>query len=111
MINIIYREPFSLGIILLLGISLFYCLRFIRPEISKDSDFVFTTITVIYSGIIIEHGWRLDALLFFSQILIIICVLCIGWENIRLRGLLAQLITRELGRHNGLSSKIRKKFF
>jgi hypothetical protein len=34
------------------------------------------------------HGWRLDPILLFSQVLIIVTVLVAGWENIRLRGLI-----------------------
>jgi len=37
------------------------------------------------------HGWRLDPILLFSQVLISITVLVAGWENIRLRGLIANL--------------------
>jgi hypothetical protein len=37
------------------------------------------------------HGWRLDPILLFSQVLIIITVLVAGWENIRLRGLIANI--------------------
>jgi hypothetical protein len=37
------------------------------------------------------HGWRLDPILLFSQVLIVITVLLAGWENIRLRGLISNL--------------------
>jgi hypothetical protein len=37
------------------------------------------------------HGWRLDPILLFSQVLIITTVLVAGWENIRLRGLVASM--------------------
>jgi hypothetical protein len=37
------------------------------------------------------HGWRLDPILLFSQVLIILTVLIAGWENIRLRGLIENL--------------------
>jgi len=46
---------------------------------------------LLYSCILIIHGWRLDPILLFSQVLIIISVLAAGWENIRLRGLLAKI--------------------
>jgi Tfp pilus assembly protein PilO len=36
------------------------------------------------------HGWRLDPILLFSQVLIIVTVLVAGWEN-RLRGLIANM--------------------
>jgi hypothetical protein len=37
------------------------------------------------------HGWRLDPILMFSQLLIITSVLVAGWENIRLRGLIIKI--------------------
>ena len=37
------------------------------------------------------HGWRSDPILLFSQVLIIASLLVAGWENIRLRGLLANM--------------------
>ena len=49
----------------------------------------------LYSCILMVHGWRLDPILLFSQVLIIITVLVTGWENIRLRGLIANLSKSE----------------
>jgi hypothetical protein len=37
------------------------------------------------------HGWRLDPILLFSQVIISITALVVGWENIRLRGLISHL--------------------
>jgi len=37
------------------------------------------------------HGWRLDPILLFSQVLVIVSLLVAGWENIRLRGLLSSI--------------------
>ena len=51
----------------------------------------FATIGFLYSCILMVHGWRLDPILLFSQVLIIITVLVAGWENIRLRGLIANI--------------------
>ncbi|QXE46177.1 Ycf45 related protein (plastid) [Nitzschia inconspicua] len=45
----------------------------------------------MYSCILIVHGWRLDPILLFSQVLIILAVLVAGWENIRLRGLVSTI--------------------
>jgi hypothetical protein len=42
------------------------------------------------------HGWRLDPILLFSQVLVITAVLAAGWENIRLRGILAMLALRDI---------------
>ena len=52
---------------------------------------IFVTIGLLYSCILMVHGWRLDPILLFSQVLIIITVLVAGWENIRLRGLIANI--------------------
>jgi len=57
--------------------------------------FFFATIGLLYSGILIIHGWRLDPILLFSQVLVITAVLA-GWENIRLRGVLAMLALRDI---------------
>ena len=51
----------------------------------------FATIGLLYSCILIIHGWRLDPILLFSQVLIIVTALVAGWENIRLRGLIANM--------------------
>ena len=80
-----------LGFILGLGVTLLYLLRIVKPEIARDEDIFFATIGLLYSCILMVHGWRLDPILLFSQVLIIVSLLVAGWENIRLRGLLANL--------------------
>jgi hypothetical protein len=80
-----------LSIILIIAILLFYFLRIIRPEVSKEEDIFFTSLGLLYCCIIVIHGWRLDPILFFSQVLLVAIVLGIGWENIRLRGLLVKI--------------------
>ena len=90
MINISYNPNFLLAIILIIGMILFYSLRIVRPEVSKEEDVFFTTLGLLYSCIMLVHGWRLDPILFFSQVLLVAIVLGIGWENIRLRGLLVR---------------------
>lgn len=91
MINISYSSNFLLSIILIIAILLFYFLRIIRPEVSKEEDIFFTSLGLLYCCIIVIHGWRLDPILFFSQVLLVAIVLGIGWENIRLRGLLVKI--------------------
>ena len=90
MINISYNPNFLLAIILIIGMILFYSLRIVRPKVSKEEDVFFTTLGLLYSCIMLVHGWRLDPILFFSQVLLVAIVLGIGWENIRLRGLLVR---------------------
>ena len=91
MINFSFGPNILLGIILSVGVIILYFLREIKPEIARDEDIFFTTVSLLYSCILIIHGWRLDPILLFSQVLIIIVVLVIGWENIRLRGLIANI--------------------
>jgi len=70
---------------------LLYFLRFVKPEVARDEDLFFVTLGLLYSSILVVHGWRLDPILLFSQVLIIASVLGAGWENIRLRGLLVNI--------------------
>lgn len=92
MINIGFGANLLLGFLLVLAATILYFVRIVRPELSRDEDIFFTTIALIYSCILIIHGWRLDPILLFSQVLIISVTLAAGWENIRLRGLVAKKI-------------------
>jgi len=79
-----------------LGVTTLYLVRIVRPELSRDEDIFFTTLGLIYSCILIVHGWRLDPILLFSQVLIVSLSLAAGWENIRLRGLVAKKVSEQL---------------
>ncbi len=94
MINIGFTANLLLGFLVVLGATILYFVRIIRPELSRDEDIFFATVGFIYSCILIVHGWRLDPILLFSQILIIVMTLSAGWENIRLRGLIAKKIKK-----------------
>jgi Sec-independent protein secretion pathway component TatC len=96
MINIGFGVNLILGFLLVIGVLILYFVRIIRPELSRDEDIFFTTLGLVYSCILIIHGWRLDPILLFSQVLIISLSLAAGWENIRLRGLLAKKLKRQL---------------
>lgn len=91
MINFSFGPNIFLGFILAVGAFLLYFLRIIKPEVARDEDIFFATIGLLYSCILVVHGWRLDPILMFSQVLIITSVLVAGWENIRLRGLIIKL--------------------
>ncbi len=101
MINIGFGPNILLGLILGFGVVLLYFLRVVKPEVARDEDIFFATIGLLYSCILMVHGWRLDPILLFSQVLIIITVLVTGWENIRLRGLLANLSKSEKNNKKG----------
>jgi|TARA_B110000503_G_C7032342_1_gene364575 FtsH-binding integral membrane protein len=90
MINVGFGPNILLGLFIIIAVLSLYFLRTIKYDLSRDIDIFFTTIGLIYSSILIIHGWRLDPILLFGQILIIISILAIGWENIRLRGLVAR---------------------
>lgn len=91
MINISFGPNIFLGIIVTIGVLILYFLRNIKPEVARDEDIFFATIGFFYSCILMVHGWRLDPILLFSQVLIIITVLVTGWENIRLRGVIISM--------------------
>jgi hypothetical protein len=90
MINFSFGPNICLGIVVSLGVLIFYFLRNVKPEVARDEDIFFATISLLYSCILIVHGWRLDPILLFSQV-IILTVLLAGWENIRLRGFIANM--------------------
>lgn len=91
MINFVFSLNVFLAIVVIMGTLLVYFLRDVKPELARDEDIFFTTLGLLYSCILTIHGWRLDPILLFSQVLIIIIVLAAGWENIRLRGLVDYL--------------------
>ena len=91
MVNIDFGPNLILGALFGIGVILLYFLRIIKPEVARDEDIFFATIGLLYSGILIIHGWRLDPILLFSQVLVIVSLLVTGWENIRLRGLLSNI--------------------
>jgi len=88
MINISLTPSILLGVFILIGFSTLFFLRTIKYEISRDVDLFFSSLGFIYSLIILLHGWRLDPILFFGQLLVVIIIFGLGWENIRLRGII-----------------------
>jgi len=91
MINFSFGPNILLGLILGFGVLILYFLRIVKPEVARDEDIFFATIGLLYGCILMVHGWRLDPILLFSQVLIVASVLVAGWENIRSRGLLANM--------------------
>ncbi len=78
------------------SVILLYFFRFVKPDVARDEDIFFATIGLLYSGILVIHGWRIDRSLLFSQVLVITAVLAAGWKNIRVRGVLAMLALRDI---------------
>jgi hypothetical protein len=94
MINVNFGPNIFLGIIVSIGVLILYFLRNVKPEVARDEDIFFATIGFLYSCILMVHGWRLDPILLFSQVMIILTVLVAGWENIRLRCLIANMVKK-----------------
>lgn len=85
MINIDFGYNFVLGcFVSIVGIIL-YSIRFLNPRVAEEKDVFLSTLFFIYSGIIIIHGWRLDPILFLSQILIVTLSINFFVENLGLR--------------------------
>ena len=97
MINFSFGPNTVLALILGSGVMILYFLRIVKPEVAREEDIFFITISSLYCGILIVHGWRLDPILLFSQVLLITTVLVAGWENIRLRGLIASILKFKKG--------------
>ena len=91
MINFSFGPNIFLGIIVSFGVLILYFLRNVKPDVAKKISSSLATIGLLYSCILMVHGWRLDPILLFGQVLIIVTVLVAGWENIRLRGLIANM--------------------
>jgi hypothetical protein len=85
MINIIFEPSFLLGGIVTLFMICLYFLRFINPKLATDWDIFICTLGLVYSSIIVVHGWRLDPILFFSQVLLVYINFSFCWILIRQR--------------------------
>lgn len=109
MININFGSNFILGcFVSIIGIAL-YSVRFLNPKIAEEKDIFLSTLFLIYSGIIIIHGWRLDPILFFSQLLIVFLSINFFMENLNLRlRLLKQ--TKKVAIKRRIESKEKENF-
>lgn len=91
MININFGPNFILGIFIsLIGIC-FYIIRFINPKIAEEKDIFLCTLLLMYSGVMVVHGWRLDPILFYSQLIVVFLLMNFCLENLSLRLSLLQL--------------------
>lgn len=94
MINIIVEPALLLGGIFAFVMIFLYGLRFINPELATDWDIFITTLGIVYSFILIIHGWRLDPILLFSQVLVIFITFSFCWILIRQREIIRRLIEK-----------------
>ena len=85
MINILITPTINLGLLIISLMVFLLWVGNIKPEISSDIDLILVTLGILYGFIIIVHGWRLDPILFFSQVLLIFTLTIFGFLMIRLR--------------------------
>jgi hypothetical protein len=91
MINIIFEPSLFLGTLFALVMIIFYCFRFFQPETGTEWDIFLTTLGIVYSAILIIHGWRLDPILLFSQVILIFITFCFCWSLLRQRGVIQKM--------------------
>ena len=92
MINIIIEPALLLGAVFALVMLFLYGLRFVNPDLATDWDIFITTLGIVYSSIILIHGWRLDPILLFSQVVLIFITFSFCWILIRQREIIRRLI-------------------
>lgn len=92
MINIIIEPALLIGGTFAIVMISLYSLRFVNPNLATDWDIFITTLGVVYSSIIVIHGWRLDPILLFSQVLLIFITFSFCWTLIRQREIIRRLV-------------------
>ena len=91
MINIIVEPALLLGVLFAVVMLILYTLRFLNPILSTDWDIFISTLGIVYSSIIVIHGWRLDPILLFSQVLLVFITFSFCWILIRQREIIRRL--------------------
>jgi len=94
MINIIVEPALLLGAIFAIVMIFLYGLRFVNPELATDWDIFITTLGIVYSSIIVIHGWRLVPILLFSPVFLIFITFSFCWILIRQREIIRRLIEK-----------------
>jgi hypothetical protein len=92
MINVIVEPALLLGVSFAIVMIFFYSLRFMNPDLATDWDIFITTLGIVYSSILIIHGWRLDPILLFSQVLLVFITFSFCWILIRQREIIRRLV-------------------
>ena len=94
MLNIIVEPALLLGVLFAIVMIFLYGLRFVNPNLASDWDIFITTLGIVYSSILIIHGWRLDPILLFSQVLLIFITFSFCWILVRQREIIRRLIEK-----------------
>jgi len=95
MLNIILEPTLILGLLFATLMMLFYSLRYSEPDLATDWDIFVTALGLVYSTIIIIHGWRLDPILLFSQMLVIFISISFCWILVRQRKIIQRLLEKQ----------------
>jgi hypothetical protein len=101
MVNFGFNSASILGIFLAVAGGGLYLLRSLRPEVSRDHDIFFAAVGLLCGGILLWHGWRLDPILQFSQLLLAGSAVFFAVETVRLRG-----ATNEQAKRGGSNSYV-----
>lgn len=96
MINIILEPALLLGVFFAMVMLFFYGLRFYNSNLSTDWDIFITTLGLVYSSILIIHGWRLDPILLFSQVLVVFIIFSFCWILVRQRKIIQLLVEERI---------------
>lgn len=88
MLNFIVEPSTLLGIFVGLAMVMLYLILLIYPKLAFQEDIFVITLGIIYSCVLVIHGWRLDPILIFAQGIIISIVFISGWASIRSRVLI-----------------------
>ena len=94
MVNFGFNSASILGIFLAVAGAGLYFMRSLRPELSRDHDIFFAAVGLLCGGILLWHGWRLDPILQFSQLLLAGSAVFFAAETIRLRSVATEQARR-----------------
>ena len=96
MINIIITSNMTIGLIVFLIVLFYILLQKTYPFFIDEIDGLYITLGLLYSLIIIIHGWRLDPILLFSQVLIIFLFALAVYQKFYLRLLIFRIYTKKI---------------
>lgn len=109
LVNVDVSPSVILGVTFLVGGVGLIQLRAVRPQISKDTDIVFSSVALLCGGILVFQGWRLDPLLLFGQLLTAGVAASFALEALSLRsryeGDAAEELREQLRSRRGPSSR------
>lgn len=107
MINLDFNASTLLGVCLVVTSIGLYAMRKLYPELSRDSDVIFSTVGVVAGSILTFQGWRLDPILLFCQTCSTGVALFFVWESVHLRHRSHFLNTNQINKWSGQRKTLR----